>query len=100
MLNDRGSKLAEPFAQQVGVFDVQSRLLPVQVKGYWGFSNPSGILRIEPEFEEVSVFKDRSAYVKKEGLWGVVDLQGKYLIKPQYKAYRKARNGKRQLYNP
>jgi WG containing repeat len=82
-----------------------SGLLPVSVKGKWGFVDKSGKLLIAPQFEDADNFSEGLAPVKvrseettwcprdesgsREGFtmrWGYIDPSGKTIIPPQFES--------------
>lgn len=52
-------------------------LAAVASKGLWGFVNKEGAWVIKPEYEDADNFNDNYvAAVKKDGKWGVIDMNG------------------------
>ena len=63
-----------------------------EVKGRYesiGYINNDGdLIYRNNTFEEVVPFGDSTICVKKDGLWGVFNSKGEYIIEPQYRAIR------------
>lgn len=49
----------------------------------WGLMTSEGQWRISPEFEDVRI-RNHLFWVQKNGLWGLIDSNGKSVIEPQY----------------
>ena len=56
----------------------------VKIGKKWGFVDNSGVMQIQPQFENARSFSNGLAAVKVNGKWGYIDLQGKLVIKPQF----------------
>ena len=54
--------------------------------GKIGISDRTGRLLFGPVFDTVSKVAGSIAKVKKGGLWGIIDVEGNYLVKPEYKS--------------
>ncbi|REK72019.1 WG repeat-containing protein [Paenibacillus paeoniae] len=39
---------------------------------------------IQPQYDDITTFKDGVAFVEVDGKWGLIDRKGTYLVKPQY----------------
>ena len=53
--------------------------------GYWG-AKSSGryTFLIAPKFEKAGEFSFGHAFVQKRGAWGIIDAEGKFVLKPKY----------------
>lgn len=49
-----------------------------------GFYDNTGTYKIKPQFEAVRNFKNGFAAVKLKGKWGVINLEGEWIIEPKY----------------
>ena len=56
----------------------------VNEDGKWGYINKEGNVAIDYKFDNVSPFYGSVAKVYVDGVWGLIDNTGKYLVKPQY----------------
>lgn len=61
----------------LAVSDIQS--------GKWGFVDKKLNYVAKPQFEEVGVFANGTAEVRKDGLWGVINKKGDFIAKPEFK---------------
>lgn len=54
--------------------------------GKWGYKDASGNLKVEYKYDRVTELNEYGfAGVIKDGLWGVIDEEGKEVVNPQYK---------------
>lgn len=58
-----------------------------------GFVDKNGIWKIDPQYDEVDVFREGVCWVKTENKWGLIDRDGNYLISPQYQGAREFNDG-------
>ncbi len=59
--------------------------VPVVNNGFlYGFTDESGVIVIEAEYDDVRNFSEGYAAVKKGGKWGYIDVYGDMVIEPQY----------------
>ncbi|MCB0485962.1 MAG: WG repeat-containing protein [Flavobacteriaceae bacterium] len=89
-------------------------LIPIFKKNLWGFANLNGEIAIEPQFIEVTPFKNGTATVcvkeipareffsnetiktysgKYDKIWGIIDINGNHLIDPNFKSIKIVNNG-------
>jgi hypothetical protein len=54
--------------------------------------------KIKFEFEDAGVFINYMAPVKLNGLWGIIDVNGKFMIQPEYDKYITMPDGTRKLF--
>lgn len=59
-------------------------LIPVQLKGQWGAIDSNGYEVIAPVYNEISVFSEGRARVRKNAKWGFVDDKGNIIVPIQY----------------
>ncbi|MBS2007542.1 MAG: WG repeat-containing protein [Cyanobacteria bacterium SZAS TMP-1] len=59
----------------------------------WGYVDPSGVLKIEPQFDAALEFADGLAPVKVDNLWGYIDERGRFAIPPTYNQANSFENG-------
>lgn len=59
-------------------------LIPVKIKGAWGYANKKGEVVINPEYTDVSPFLGKIAAVNIKGKIGFIDLKGNIVVEPQY----------------
>ncbi|MDO5331677.1 MAG: WG repeat-containing protein, partial [Bacillota bacterium] len=52
--------------------------------GFFGFVAPTSIVKIDFKFESAYPFSNGYAAVKENGLWGIIDKEGKYIIEPKF----------------
>ena len=95
----RGKKIPTPVDYGPKSNSFSEGLVPVSIKGKWGFMDPSGKMAIEPQFEDAENFSEGLAPVKvqseetvwcpadKSGnrsgatmMWGYIDRTGKTVI--------------------
>ncbi|WP_274363642.1 WG repeat-containing protein [Paenibacillus thermotolerans] len=53
----------------------------------WGYIKPDGTFAVEPKYARAYDFKGGRAVVDDQGLAGVIDKNGKYIVKPEYYLY-------------
>ena len=58
-------------------------LAPVEVKGKWGYVNPSGDMVIAPIFDREAPFEDGVAIIKINQKYGIIDKEGNYIVEPK-----------------
>lgn len=57
---------------------------PIVVDGRWGYIDRSGVIVIEPQFEEAYAFAEGLARVAVRGRYGYIDPSGDVVIDPQF----------------
>lgn len=77
----------------------ESQLVPYRRGESWGFSNARGEIMIPPQYDSASLFdrNPRFSYsfsiVSTGGLKGVIDVEGEYVIRPDYQKVHALTNG-------
>lgn len=66
---------------------------PVRVKNKWGVINEQGLQLLIPKYAKIEPFKDGVANVSITSLIGVVDLDGRVIIEPEYEYVAYVGNG-------
>ncbi len=66
------------------VRDFSEGLAAVEKSGKWGFIEPNGNFRIQPQFEAARSFSEGLAAAKYESKWGYVDATGQWVIRPLF----------------
>lgn len=61
-------------------------LIPVKIKGAWGYANKQGEVVINPDYEDTYPFYGKIAAVSIDGKFGFIDLEGNVIVEPQYQA--------------
>jgi len=69
-------------------FSIESILPQIEGDKFYYFNQQTGKKEFEKEFEEAYPFIGKSALIKQNGKYGIIDLKGNYLIKPTYENYR------------
>ncbi len=80
-----GCKAGEPLMnvhKTEYMFD--SKLYPIRNGELWGYSDFYGNVIIDPQFEEVSMFRYGIALVKQNKHYGYLNNNGEWLIRPRY----------------
>ena len=90
----------KPLIQSNLVTITESQLVPYRKGKTWGFSNARGEIMIPPQYESASLFDKNPhfcysfAIVAASGLQGVIDVEGEYIVRPEYqKVYALNRGG-------
>lgn len=60
-------------------------MMPVAVKGKWGFVDSTGELIVPTKYDDVEDFSEGLAKVKKNGKWGYIDTRGNLVIPARYR---------------
>ncbi len=70
---------------EIRASEISEDLVPVELKGKWGFANVmTGQKQIEPVYDEVKFFKYGFAPVRIEDKWGMIDKNGTLITKVKY----------------
>ena len=69
---------------QQTVRDYHEGLSAYYENGKWGFINTSGIVVIQPQYDEVRDFNGGYCIVKQDGRWGIMDKAGKFVHQCTY----------------
>ncbi|CAN5132539.1 hypothetical protein BH09BAC5_BH09BAC5_07820 [soil metagenome] len=59
-------------------------LMPVLIKGLWGYMDTSGQIVISPKYTVANGFTENLAAVKNDTLWGFIDRKGNWKISPAF----------------
>jgi hypothetical protein len=68
----------------------ESQLVPYRKGKTWGFSNARGEIMIPPQYESASLFDKNPHFcysfsiVSASGLQGVIDVEGEFIVRPEY----------------
>jgi hypothetical protein len=65
---------------QYGAEDSDDSMLVIQVGNLYGYADPTGKIRIEPQFQEARPYYEGLAAVKRGGKYGYIDKMGKIII--------------------
>jgi len=65
----------------------------VKLNGKWGYINEKNETVIEFKFDEAKSFSENVAVVNENGLWGVIDHTGEFILSPQYPNLSDSYNG-------
>ena len=52
--------------------------------GFFGFIASTGIIKSEFKYEAAYAYANGYAAVKEDGLWGIIDKEGNYVVEPKY----------------
>ncbi len=80
----------KPLIQSNLVTITAAQLVPYRKGQTWGFSNARGEIMIPPQYESASLFDKNPHFcysfsiVSVSGLQGVIDVEGEYIIRPEY----------------
>ena len=73
------------FSSSISLFSQKKiELIPYKKANFWGYSNPSGEIKIEPIFDTLHFFDSDVAKVKKDTKTGYIKPDGSYLVNPIY----------------
>jgi hypothetical protein len=66
-------------------------LLPVNIRGEWGFVDRTGAVVIAPQFAEAPVFSEGLAAAAVMGedrlpVWGFIDATGRWVVQPRFES--------------
>jgi len=59
-------------------------LIAFRKKGKWGVMKIDSTILIEASYQDIGVFENGLAYVIKDDLYGLIDIDGEYIVEPQY----------------
>ena len=85
LINKKGEWVIEPFTKS-SFFGVYNGLTEYRIGERWTFKNLKGEQAFPKTFLRIHSFNEGLAGVKdlKSGLWGVINTEGEYVIKPQF----------------
>ncbi|MFN3402520.1 MAG: WG repeat-containing protein [Cytophagaceae bacterium] len=86
----------EPKCKYDEILAFGAGLAPVKKGKTWGYINTRGEYQLPANFESADVFINRMAVVKQNGLYGVIDPSGKFIVKPEFSDFIN-NNGERVL---
>lgn len=84
-LDPTGAWLIEPRYYEVASFS-EGFTAAAAERGTYGYIGPDRDWVIKPRFTAARAFTEGRAVVEEDGLWGIIDTGGNYLLTPQYKA--------------
>ena len=79
-INKLGNEVIPVIYDKVG-FNIKENLIPVQKDGKWGFVNRKNETIIPFEYDEANAFSNGLAFVKKEELYGCIDIKNRVKVK-------------------
>jgi hypothetical protein len=59
-------------------------LIKIEQGGKIGYKNAQGIVKIPPQYDNISTFRNGLAYVSNNGLFGIIDTNGRELVPLKY----------------
>jgi len=65
--------------------DTTQCLFPIKLENKWGFVDNNQVLKIPYQFDSVINFSEGLALAETKGLWGYINYEGVFVIKPQYR---------------
>ena len=68
-------------------------LRPQEEIGQFGFVDKRGNWIINPQYDDVDVFRENVCWVMKDKKWGLIDSEGNFIISPQYQGAREFNKG-------
>ncbi len=63
---------------------VDTNLIAFKEKRKWGILEQDTTVRVEALFDEIGVFENGLTYVVQDGLYGLMDAFGEFIIEPKY----------------
>ena len=78
-----GTFLIEPMYDELR-WASNDDLIAFRKKGKWGIMKTNKTIIFEAIFQDIGTFENGLAYVVKDDLYGLIDLDGKYTIEPKY----------------
>lgn len=86
IIDKEGKYILQPSSNIEAMIQDEDMFKFKEKNGNWGWLNSSGIVAIQPIFEEIMNFGNRNlAPVRQGSLWGYIDRNGKYVLDLQYK---------------
>jgi len=83
IIDTTGEKVFPAIFEDIGEYKVED-LVAVRKRGKWGFTNQSLRLMIPYSFTHAQSFSEGKAIVRENDGWGILDENGKWLLKPEY----------------
>lgn len=81
LINAKGKVVTETAYEKAELFAEADSYAAVCIKGKWGFVDKDGKTVIEPQYEDAHSFSNGLAAVKKDKLWGYIDINNEMVIK-------------------
>ena len=75
-----------PKLKQLKQKDLETKIVPAENKGKWGFADEKGKFVIKPVFTEVTPFENQLSKVAVDDFWGIIRRDATYLFEPQFSA--------------
>ena len=82
IIDTLGNRVFPAIFEEVGAYD--SRFTPVKKRGKWGYANGKVDLVIPYKFNFAWSFSDSLAKVEMDGLQGIIDVEGNYIVESIY----------------
>ncbi len=89
-LSLEGNPLRESARDSENTFDIPfiitQDLIPVSIKGHWGYRKRNGTFAIPPLFQEAGFFRGGYAAARYKGKWGFLAPDGSWAVSPRFEA--------------
>lgn len=82
IMDTAGNRLFPAIFDDVGNYG--EHLTPVKKGDLWGYANQNVKLVLKYKFGMAKPFIDSTAWVRLDGKWGLINLDGEYILKPQF----------------
>lgn len=90
IMDTAGNRLFPAIFEDVGKYG--NILTPVKKGQLWGYANQNVKLEIKYKFDLARAFVDSAAWVRQKGKWGVINLEGEFIVEPKYDEIDKLNN--------
>lgn len=90
IIDTLGNRVFPAIFEEVGAYD--ARFTPVKKRGKWGYANGQVDLVIPYKFNFAWSFADSLAKVEMDGLQGIIDVEGNYIVETIYNSIEKVQD--------